>query len=492
MCRHCRVYWSLKISQTNAKRYILISPAMRVLRRLDRLTPPSTFTADTCAQRVLLPLAELLFDDFSNFGRLANIRGVCNGAFQRYSSRAQFIVEYLTALGNRAGLRFSPDAHVAFVSNTIQWSSHAPQAGYTGGEDDPLPSDVAYSLLAGWASDNEARYPYARSERAAALWFDRHGLEAALCLLLDLRSGGFIPDEEALVFGVLALARRRAAARWDRPRLLELALDLVAALRAAKSFDEWLVACSLARTTLNFLCPVLEPGAPLALRAALSRFEDIAADSYSFLVAYELSPASGDWQAPDALRRHEEGMCWGMAAGSAVRARLQRQRVLRPDELEGMELRIGPQLPRRWRHLSWRLIKSAGAFVDTTDPGAVEMCKPVPEVLLDEPPINLDAMLARLAASNDDRESLEICRTLLEWLPWSALLRLELAIRLDETGENDQARQVIIEALTLAPDDPDIWQSTAVILFQGGAHEEADIATRIEGALRDRKRPPSI
>jgi tetratricopeptide (TPR) repeat protein len=303
---------------------------------------------------------------------------------------------------------------------------------------------------------------------------------------LDLRGGGFIPEEKALTFGILALARRRSTARWDSSRLLELALDRVAVLRAAKSFDEWIVARSLAESTLSAVCLLLSrKRVSLALRTALSQLEEIAADSYSFLVSYALSPKSRDWQVPDALHRHEEAMCGRTVPGSAARARLQRQRVLRPDELEGVDLRIGPQLPRRWRHLSWRLIKSAAAFVDATDPKAVEMCKPVPEVLLGEPPINLDAMLARLVASNDDRESLAICRTMLEWLPWSALLRLELAIRLDETGENDQARQVIIEALTLAPDDPDIWQSAAVILFRGGAHEEAEIATGIERALRD-------
>jgi tetratricopeptide (TPR) repeat protein len=483
------------------------------------------FAASERARTALLPLAELLFADYVNFGRLAVHFTLEKGTLDRYLGRAELTLEYLIALSELADLRFSEESRFPFVSNSASWSDGAPSAGYTGTSADPTPGDVAYTLFAGWVADGKGAYPAVRPLRAALKHLNDQGFDAAVRLLIDLQNNGFIPGQTILeeILQIFAHGRgatasdRELAQRlvpgiddlitprdwigvdlcldwlpadaWYRPEsseLIELALAEVADLRRAETLDEWLSrnasVCTTVWAVKYLLESPFEPSPSLGMRTVLSQLEEIACDSFAFLGSLRSAPIASGGAAIGVI---EKAML--AIAAPAIKARIERQRALRPDCLAGVELEPLASLPLSWQYISWRNINSLAAYIPDDGEVALDVERiAYPETIGTEIVCDDWRVTMGMIESPDHEAAIEVFAGSLERYPWSSRLRHELAIRLDETGSHDKARETMIEALTLSPDDPELWQSLAVVLRNCGADEEAMLTHGIEQVMLER------
>jgi hypothetical protein len=491
------------------------------------------FTSSPNTQTAILPLAETLFADFVSFGRLAGHYRLTKQAMARYLDRAKFVVEFLTVLTARIDLRFADASRFPYVSNTKQWAEEAPSAGYTGTSNDPMPSDVAYTLFVGWLAHNENEYPNHRPLRAALQLLHDHDIETALQFVIELQVHGYIPDSAVVDEILTLLCVGRAATEtdsellsrliptiatfrdpkdwidsdietswlddssqyfWRGPQsapLLELALDAVAKLRDSRSLDDWLARQIIAGTTIWGVMNLIDrPALSLGIRTVLSQLDEIRCDTGSFLYLARDVPITDTIVALDEVANAMLATAPPMGAH-----RLERQRALRPSCLAGVNFKSYSSLPMCWRHLSWRAICSFAAHAPH-DESQIELewtAYPTSSNTPESIQRDIDTIRS-LVPSRDHHAAIAVLRPCLLRYPWSSVVRLELAIRLDETGSHKEACDLLVEALTLEPSDPLLWQSLTVVLNNCSAADEADFADdmrRATEAMHDSSEWPS-
>jgi hypothetical protein len=483
------------------------------------------------AGTALLPLAEALFRQMLNLGRLSSAWPPDERTTERLMPRIGVTLALLELLTVTSQLRFAR-AGLAYVSNTQHWSEAAPGAGRTGTGPDPAPADVVHTLLAGWAAHCRGEYPIRRPLRAALQHTRDHGLVEGLLLLIELLRLGYVPAEAAnVVIDVLLRARGRVAddgalvrtlapgaaalvsARdWTEAELIDLpeddrtvpdhlpelgalvnlAIEQPERLRVAASLDDWvLLNCDVA-TVLGAVLDVLERSRdrlPLGVRALLSQWEENRADSggYTHMLRSQLS--EGKTGSPEWLIGY--GALIQAMAASHGGERMLRQRVVVPPGYLSL-VTSGAPTPPEWRHLSIDLMPLATAYQqESCEFLSIATSSPA-QATGSAPPVDADTfrtaftqILQATEAGEYDR-SVELCHRMLSTLPWSSILRHELAIALDLSGKPEEALEVLVQAIRLRPEEGGLWQSLRVVLNRCDRPAEARLAAVMQEFLAQR------
>ena len=321
-------------------------------------------------------------------------------------------------------------------------------------------------------------------------------------------------------------------------RLLQIGSNQIALTRDANNLDEWVVGSSLLTDllpTINAIVNDLLDNLPLAWRAKLSHWEEIAADAGAI---FGISRAGFNLISPyvrpgyvrlvaDMFRRQ---------VGEAWQERLTRERLVVPSRLQ-VNFSTGEYLnfTAEWKALSWRLIHPWAALLIPGENPEVLRTKSYPaeeflqldyvrQVLTQNGILGDDAHKEKIVyylnssagADSTEEERLmrllddalyprygvlrsvrlhdellaiidlqENCRysdaiarsrSLLTCYPYLGSIFLELAISYDMSGTPEEALEYLTAAITLLPRNPIIWHSTSVVLNRLGNGDESVIA----------------
>ncbi len=229
----------------------------------------------------------------------------------------------------------------------------------------------------------------------------------------------------------------------------------------------------------------------LAYAGFAAQFEEIQADIAGFNAGIRIKAAVNDLLKPN----------WSMAAAVAIMARGQpvdifervnEERVLVPDALQEL-YRQHPRLdevalPQEWastpawlRPIMARLLLRDEAYPYRQVGGADEEARS-PKAGSETISSGIKDAI-RLAETGQKTTRLESLRRLTKSFPAHPLVRLELAIALDELGSPAAAWPEIRDGLLLAPRQTITWRSLGVILERLGHRDDAMIAAAIAEAI---------
>lgn len=271
-------------------------------------------------------IAEGLLMQVKAFGQLALAVDTDEGRLnEELVNRYAFTRSYFLLLQEVAGLQFSA-RELPIVYNTADWPADGPPGGYVTPQDGVTPSKVVSTFLAAWSYQWHCKRKLTSSvdrPLKAALWvYDKQGLVPAVEFVLDLQKHGFVLDPDvvfhtldhlfsayrtsesegelaALFFGG---AKPGGATAWAaselRPfksysikreipeaalsALLNAGLEEIEKVRAATSYDEWVLRQCTLQDHLSAILHVIQKyvsGPTLSLKSVLDHFEEIMADA---------------------------------------------------------------------------------------------------------------------------------------------------------------------------------------------------------------------
>lgn len=426
-------------------------------------------------------VAEALFRELSFFGRLGVPNSGGSAALEPFvSTRASVAVKVLQALEHSLGLRFAPESKVAYCQ--IVGVDEA-LFGYTGGDDDPLPSDVALSLLTFWHIQAELGKPPVQVLTAVRSFAAEHDVPAAVDYLFDLNQSGYLGS------GALhTLAEVFALGRATPEVLIERSWCEVGRLRACADIDEWagqMYASAPALLTLGALIDAAGPQVGIAIRAARAQLSEIAADLpwipssgqgigiITIVGTVTLGAVAGEQQA---------GLEWrerGFSERSAVPQEVYHALV----QADGSWAQTARA---RWFLLSWRTISAWMARFRPDEPVmtmrssyygiAAESTYPTasrPELS------SALAPTADLLAKHRYDEALSVMQPLEEHYPYAAPLYSMMAIAYDNSGRHREALGKVIPAIVLMPGTAEFWTVGARIAYTNGCESDAIVMEAI-------------
>jgi hypothetical protein len=387
-------------------------------------------TSPDLAPEGIPAVAAHLFGELRPFGLLIGLRlgGVDENAVKSYvDERGAFIATLLALLEPGAELGLTPGHRAPYCYNGASWRDEVPIAGYTGEGPNPGLVDLVRSYVSNWYMAAHGSMSL-RLSRAALFECRERGLRSAVQYLLDLQWHGLAPEWQGVAevvrlllagrteagseAGMLArcLGRRAPASTrewmeldprtgWVPDRLpsstplpedvRQVLSDLVSrglreahALRAAASWDEWVLGQAALKGLLRTVIDVYQkvvPEPPLGVRAILSQFDEICADAWpAVALHYDVYPYRSAFVMTEAaaILLSQTLPDW--------EERLYRERLLVPDALRGHLLggEASP-LPLPWQALSWRLVGPFRHAFERKD-STLQRARPVePGTLLD-------------------------------------------------------------------------------------------------------------
>lgn len=316
--------------------------------------------------------------------------------------------------------------------------------------------------------------------------------------------------------------------------LLRRGITGVEAVRAAANLDEWVLGCAEIYGLLAIVKGVADHSGlklPVTVRAILGQLEEIRCDAAGVT---ELVLSIEGWAAAAQFisRRFQESF------GDRWRDSLYRERLIVPAALRERLLDQRGEAPEEWRSLSWRVAAPFFAIREQVKmPLEHIRSRPfsVPEVLADQriadlfekheiddpadrykimdaelhsdirPMVSLrypraelrqliagvhsdfamqetiDLLVKQGASASEDAaqaRQAELSRVI-ELYPYGYPARWETAISADDAGHHQDALNIIVQAISLAPYVDGLWSSLGVILHHVGHDKEARLAQTI-------------
>ncbi|MGW2146835.1 tetratricopeptide repeat protein [Nonomuraea bangladeshensis] len=496
----------------------------------------------------ILAIAEALLDQRFLAGRhaadhAANGRDAdrARQLMATYLERADPVVGYLTVVLEReAGLRFSGRRGFPYRFHLATRPPGVPLAGDVALDPAPPVGAVLYATMRRWQliiERDDDHDEFVGILHPALLVGHRHGLAAGLRHIVDLIDTGQILDVSAAASAASTLLRAAAVTRDDAelfdeilgdppkdgigliaygadlfderfqqpvPRsssrvtpllegLLSDAWRRVAVIRAASDAGEWWCALTGLTAYLRFVPSVFWwtlASPSQAVEAALDQLDELAADVFAITVAMELDSMEG-------VIDYETGVIEAIAHRTgdlaAAERRFRRERMLVPPALLDAPLDAKWRIPdpRPANLFAYLAGESDTAFLRspfgrTSGEGRLEsMRRPDLERRTAEVRRTLEA--ADAMRQDNAPEAVALLRDLLSAYPWCAPAYRILAQAVWRTGDQDEAVNLLVKALTLRPGSHRAWAELGDFLGEMGYEWAAGVAQRVAHHL-DRSR----
>jgi hypothetical protein len=172
------------------------------------------FASSPRASSALTPIAELLFAELQDFGRLGTGRTELIGDFPRYAqARVRPALRLLQLLEETADLRWNSTLPHSYAFG--RWPEGVPIGGYTAGSAAPKPSLVLRAMIDHWEAAASGYSVYLRLLRSALFVAHSTGLPSAVEYLLDLHCAGEAPQADSTLRVIKTLLQARASVSND-------------------------------------------------------------------------------------------------------------------------------------------------------------------------------------------------------------------------------------------------------------------------------------
>jgi hypothetical protein len=430
------------------------------------------------------------------------------------------LIRCMCEIGETIGdLSFQPSAQ-CFLYNTHNWNIDCP-----GGMDVSAtrckPSELLVSYTGNWTLEDRSNASM-RLFRAAAPIMVHEGVDAALRLLMRCSAQGLVTSNESVYWAVRLLSAAKAEMRqlgdeswlhrfaglqagWadtEVPDSFEeeyanddvlkefinagfrICQEIIEDTREAADYDEWI----RGQHVINLFCGAfvaLAKHGPLKLPHAgmtfLDYVEEIYCDAMGSRLTQEnnLSPNYVTATLLSKILRHQ--------IGDDAESRFWQDRVALPyalrDHFDFNESTLH-QLPVPWRGHS---VAAAPAWcIRSSKANKHEMMMTMQKSTTGTPTVDEwhQTLLKGMDLHKQGRcvEALAVAQALETDLPYNWLIKLELAIYLDESGRTEEALEKIMAAILIEPTHSDLWVSFGVILRRLGRHEDC-IVVRALGKM---------
>lgn len=172
------------------------------------------FTSTARSASALTPIAELLFTELQEFGRLSTTHaGILGDAKGYMLTRARSTLRLLSVLEEKADLRWNATLPHSYAFG--HWPDDLPIGGYILESKNLRPSLVVNAMVDHWEAAAQGYSTYLRLLRSAIFMMHTKGLPVAVEYLLNLHRAGVTPQGESILRAITALLLARASVATD-------------------------------------------------------------------------------------------------------------------------------------------------------------------------------------------------------------------------------------------------------------------------------------
>lgn len=343
-------------------------------------------------------IAEGLLHNLFSFGQLS-IEELTEERLTRYLQLGGGVIPLLLKiLEKHIGIGFSSRSiPFCFNTNSAEWSSILPLAGYSGSSDGPTPSQIATTYILNWNVSVRSGNTTPRLF-TSALWICHHqDLSQAISFLFDLQKNGFIPNISDIEETTLILLTARSNAGSDQEmvskffrgeipdspnewlsykhstewitneELSDLAEEILFLLVARTSleieevkdsfsWDDWLIGQSILNAKLSSFIRIFQRAdlSSNRIETLLAKLEVVRADAAGLTETLHLQNAFLPLKSNFETAR-ESFFKIRSNAGDNGKNQFFKESILVPSMLREKVLDLDIELPEGWRQISWQI-----------------------------------------------------------------------------------------------------------------------------------------